>query len=95
MIKRNQSFNKTFFSIRYIYNLVNDSLLLYNYFKNNRLFSDFKFYRVMQIPYFIKIRAYKNFPKDSKEFKLYNNFLIKFISYKNEFKNLPDYIHIY
>ena len=77
LIKRNQSFNKTFFSIKYIYNLVGDSYLIYNYCKKNRLYSELKFYRIMKTPYFYKIRSYKNYQKDSKEFKLYNNFLIK------------------
>lgn len=95
LVKRNQTQNKIFYSIRFIYNTNHDMLCIYYYFKENRLFSDLKFFRVMQIPYFLKIRGYNNYPKDSIEFKLYNNFLIKFITYKNEDKKLPAYIYVY
>lgn len=94
-IKRNQTQDKIFYSIRYIYHNLADLLFLYQYFKQNRLFSDFKFFRVMQIPYFLRVRVYKNYPKDSVEFKLYNDFLIKFITSKNDDKKLPDYIYVY
>lgn len=94
LIKRNQTQGKIFYSIRYIYNKVSDMMLLYNYFKRNRLFSDLKFFRVMQIPYFFKVRDYKNYEKNSVEFKLYNNFLIRFFTYKNEEKKLPEYIYV-
>lgn len=94
-VKRNQNKYKVFYSIRFLYNNVNDMLSIYYYFKENRLFSDFKFFRVMLIVYFLKIRHYKNYSKDSIEFKLYNNFLIKFIAYRNQDKKLPDYIYVY
>jgi len=49
---------------------------LYDYFMKNRLYSDFKFYRVTKIDKFISIRDYKNEPKNSVEFKIYSDFLL-------------------
>lgn len=58
-------------------------VLLYDYFMKNRLFSDFKFYRVTQIKRFIEIRDYKNEPFESTEYQIYSDFLLKWIQYKN------------
>ena len=54
-------------------------IYLYNYFMKNRLYSDFKFYRVSKIKPFIAIRDYKNKPKNSAEFKVYSEFKLNTI----------------
>jgi len=56
---------------------------LYNYFMINRLYSDFKFYRVSKIKKFIEIRSYSQYPKDSPEFKIYSFFVLDWIQYQN------------
>ena len=54
---------------------------LYDYFMKNRLYSDFKFYRVSQIKKkFIEIR---NSEFDSVEFKIYSDFVLNWIQYRN------------
>ena len=58
-------------------------VLLYDYFMKNRLYSDFKFYRVTQIKRFIEIRDYKNEPFESTEYQIYSDFLLNWIQYKN------------
>jgi hypothetical protein len=90
--KRNQSFNKIFYSIRFSYANIEHMLPIYNYFKKNRLFSDFKFFRVMQIKKFLLLRSYKNFPKDSYEFQMYRKFIKQFFVYLNNNKPLPFYL---
>ena len=50
------------------------------YFMKNRLYSDFKFYRVSQIKNFIEIR---NSEFDSVEFKIYSDFVLNWIQYRN------------
>ena len=52
-------------------------VLLYDYFMKNRLYSDFKLYRVTQIKRFIEIRDYKNEPFESTEYQIYSDFLLK------------------
>jgi hypothetical protein len=91
-IKKNQTKDKIFYSIRFSYSSIDSMLILYNYFKINRCYSLFKFFRIMQIKEFLIIRKYKNYPLNSIEFKLYNNFLKKFFNYMNEHKPLPKYI---
>ena len=51
---------------------------LYDYFiaPNNRLYSNFKFYRVTKIKKFISIRDFKFEPKNSVEFKIYSDFVL-------------------
>ena len=56
---------------------------LYDYFMVNRLYSDFKFYRVTQIKRFIEIRVFKISEFKSVEFQMYYNFLLDWIQYKN------------
>ena len=58
-------------------------LFIYDYFMHNRLYCDIKFYRVTKIKSFIEIREYKTYPKDSLEHKIYSNFVINWIKYKN------------
>ena len=72
-----------FKSICYKFQTVKGMLLLYNYFIKNRLYSDFKFYRVTQIKKFIEIRDFKNFEFDSVEFQIYSNFVLNWIQHKN------------
>ena len=49
----------------------------------NRLYSDFKFYRVSKIKSFLWIRDFKAYPKNSLEFKKYSEFVLDWIQYKN------------
>ena len=56
---------------------------LYDYFLINRLYSDYKFYRITKIKSFLKIRDYKNYTKNSVEFKIYSYFILDWIQYKN------------
>ena len=49
----------------------------------NRLYSDFKFYRLTKIKKFIEIRKYQKSDFYSVEFKIYSNFLLDWIQYKN------------
>ena len=70
-------------TIAFRYQNVKEMVFLYDYFMKNRLYSDFKFYRVSKIKGFILIRSYKNDPKDSLEFKKYSDFVLDWIQYKN------------
>jgi hypothetical protein len=90
--KRNQSKNKIFYSIRFSYASTDNMLLLYNYFKINRLYSDFKYYRVMLIKKFLELRGYKNYPKESFEYISYKKCLFKFFTHMNLHKELPLYL---
>lgn len=92
LIKRNQTQEKIFYSIRFSYNTVENMRPLYEYFLLNRLYSDFKFYRAMQIKRFLELRAYHNHPKDSPEFLLYYNFIKNFVTHLNEHKAPPVYL---
>ncbi len=91
-IKKNQTADKIFYSIRFSFSCVSHMLPIYQYLKINRCYSEFKFFRGMQIIKFLQLRQFKTFPLDSAEFKLYNDFLIKFFSYLNENKPLPKFI---
>jgi hypothetical protein len=77
------SIRKSHNSITYKYQNVKGMVFLYEYFMKNRLYSDFKFYRVTKIKEFILIREFKNEPKDSIEFKKYSEFMLDWIQYKN------------
>ncbi len=90
--KRNQSANKTFYSIRYSFSSMDNMVLLYNFFKENRLYSNFKFFRVMCIKEFLELRYYKRSSEESYEYKTYIKFLYKFNQYMNEGKQLPKYL---
>jgi hypothetical protein len=74
--QKNNKYKKIYKSISFRYQTVRGMMNLYDYFMRNRLYSDFKFYRVTKIKEFILIRNYKNEPKDSVEFKIYSNFLL-------------------
>jgi len=82
LIRKNKTGGK-FKSIAFKYQTVGGMILLYDFFMKNRLYSDFKFYRVTKIKQFIEIRNYHNEPKDSIEFKIYSQFLLNWIQYKN------------
>jgi len=69
--------------ILYRYQNVKEMIYIYDYFMNNRLYSDFKFYRVSKIKRFIEIRKYKTSPFDSIEYKIYSDFLLDWIQYQN------------
>lgn len=77
-----------FNSIAFKFQTVKGMVYLYDYFiaPNNRLYSDFKFYRVTKIKKFISIRDLKNEPKDSVEFKIYSDFVLDWIQYRNPIK---------
>lgn len=76
---------KKYKSIAFKFQTVKGMILLYDYFIKNRLYSDFKFYRITQIIHFLPIRNFKKSQKNSKEWSLYRNFLINWIRYKNPF----------
>ena len=84
---RKKSSGKTsgqnFSSIAFKFQNVNSMLFIYDYFMQNRLYCDFKFYRVTQIKPFIEIRKYKTSPKNSLEHKIYSNFVLNWIKYEN------------
>lgn len=65
---------------------------LHDYFIENRLYSDFKFYRVSQIKKFITIRDFHNEPKDSVEFKIYSDFILDWIQYRNPMWNKVPFV---
>ena len=81
--KKNQTRNKIFQSISFKFQNVQGMIHVYNYFMLNRLYSDFKFYRISKIKEFIPIRSYQNKPLNSIEFNIYSKFILKWIQYKN------------
>ena len=87
IIKRSKYSKKSnstkFISIAFKFQNVNNMLFIYNYFMQNRLYSDMKFYRVSKIKPFIEIRKYKTSPKGSIEHKIYSDFVIDWIKYEN------------
>lgn len=70
-------------SICFKYQNVKGMVFLYEYFMVNRLYSDLKFYRISKIKEFIKIRDFQSYPKNSLEYKIYFNFILDWIQYKN------------
>ena len=93
--KKNQSFNKNnikYKSIAFKFQTVKGMLPLYDYFLKNRLYSDFKFYRVTQIKKFIEIRDYKNYEFDAIEFQIYSDFVLNWIQYKNPLWNKVPFV---
>lgn len=74
---------KDFNSICFKYQTVKSIVPIYDYFIINRLYCDFKFYRVTKIKNFIEIRHYKYYPFESEEFKLYSRFIINWIQHIN------------
>ena len=91
--KSNSSDRNTIYkTITFKYQTVKGMIYLYDYFMKNRLYSDLKFYRVSKIKYFIEIRSYKKEPKDSIEYKVYKNFILGWIQYKNPKWNKTPFI---
>jgi len=74
---------KDFTSIAFKFQNVDNMLFIYDYFMQNRLYCDMKFYRVTQIKAFIEIRKFKTSPVNSVEHKIYSNFVINWIKYDN------------
>ncbi|CAK7920008.1 putative endonuclease (mitochondrion) [[Candida] anglica] len=71
------------YSIKFTFQTVNGMMHLYNYFMINRLYSDFKFYRVSKMKRFMEIRTYQKSEFGSPEFKVYSLFLLDWMQYKN------------
>ncbi|MAS43780.1 MAG: hypothetical protein CML43_11630 [Rhodobacteraceae bacterium] len=82
--KRNQTRDKVFYSVRFIFGSSKDMMDIYEYFKKQRLYSQFKYFKVMQIREFVDLRGYKKFDKESIEHRKYSHFLNKFSTYMNE-----------
>lgn len=80
--KKNQ-YKNTFKSIAFKFQTVKGMVPLYDYFMLNRLYSDFKFFRVSQIKKFIPIRHFQNSEFNSVEFQIYSDFLLNWIQYNN------------
>lgn len=80
---KNQTPGKRFKTISFRFQSVQCMVPIYDYFIVNRLYSDFKFFRATQIKPFISIRQYAKYPFGSPEFKVYSNFLLKFIQHMN------------
>ena len=81
--KRKDSSNpKNFKFITFQFQNVNDMLFIYDYFMENRLYCDMKFYRISKIKPFIEIRKYKT-SKIDVERKKYCDFLINWFKYDN------------
>ena len=81
--QKSKQTNKEYHTIGFKYQSVRGMMPLYDFFIKNRLFSDFKFYRVTKIKEFLLIRNYNKDPKGSIEFKIYSDFLLDWIQYKN------------
>ena len=81
--KPSVAFRESHKSITFKYQTVKGMVFLYDYFMKNRLYSDFKFYRISKIKRFIEVRDYNNEPKNSIEFKIYSDFILDWIQYRN------------
>ena len=81
--KKNQTPGKVFNSIAFKYQTVGGMGYLYEYFKENELYCNMKYYRVMKIKEFLEIRHYRNYQYDSEEFKRYSRFVLDWIQYEN------------
>jgi len=84
---------KVYYSIAFKYQNVKDMVFVYDYFMKNRLYSDFKFYRVSKIKYFIEIRDLKKYPNESAEYKIYHDFILDWVQYQNPKWNRLVYIN--
>ena len=74
---------KNFTSIAFKFQNVGNMSFIYDYFMHNRLYSDIKFYRVSKIKPFVEIRVYKTSNKGTIEHKIYSDFVLDWIKYKN------------
>jgi LAGLIDADG endonuclease len=75
--------NVIFKSISFKYQTVQSMVPVYDFFMKNRLYCDFKFYRISQIKKFIEIRHFKSYPFESNEYKLYSKVVLEWIQYRN------------
>lgn len=75
LIKRNQTREKIYYSIRISYAAITNMKKIYEYVKKNRLYNDKKFKRVMKIKRFLEIREYKRYPEGTIERQVYENFI--------------------
>lgn len=75
-------YNKDLKYITFKFQSVRAMIPLYEYFMQNRLYSDYKFYRVSLIKKFIDIRHYQQ-NSNSIEYKIYTHFMLKWIQYRN------------
>ena len=82
-LKRNQTRKKIYYSIRFSFDTVGNMIHIYRFVQSFRLFSDFKYYRVNQIPTFLQVRQYKKEKKGSFEHRAFSRWVIDFISYQN------------
>jgi hypothetical protein len=82
-VKKNQQNDKVFYSITFKFQTVESMIPIYDYFMKNRLYCDMKFYRISKIKEFIQIRSFKNYEKNSYEYKLYREFMLNWIKYQN------------
>lgn len=90
MRKESLRLNKKYKSIIFSYQTVSGMIYLYRYFMKNRLYSDFKFYRISKILRFIEIRRYNKYDYNSEEFLIYSEFLLDWIKYLNpKYDNIP------
>ena len=74
---------KLYKSIAFKFQTVGGMIFLYDAFMRNRLYCDIKFYRVSSIKKFLSIRHYRDQPFDTLEYKIYADFVLKWIQYKN------------
>jgi Cytochrome C and Quinol oxidase polypeptide I/LAGLIDADG endonuclease len=81
--QKSKQTNKEYHSIGFKFQTVKGMMPLYDFFMKNRLYSDFKFYRVTKIKEFLLIRNYNKDPKGSIEFKIYSDFLLDWVQYRN------------
>ena len=70
-------------SLRVIYQSVRGMSAVYHYFLTQRLVGDFKFQRAMAIQRFLSLRHYKLCAFGSVEQRIYSEFCVVFLSYKN------------
>jgi LAGLIDADG endonuclease len=75
--------NVIFKSISFKYQTIRSMVPVYDFFMKNRLYCDFKFYRISQIKKFIEIRHFKSYPFESNEYKLYSKVVLDWIQYRN------------
>jgi len=89
LIKRNQTKDKIFYSIRFVFCPSVDCMIhIYNFAMKSRNYSDFKFYRLTQIKSFLEVRCFKNAIKGSDEHKIYSKWVLNFVSHLNPNPNI-------
>ncbi len=90
--KTNKTPGRVFQSIAFKYKTVGSMLFVYEYFMKNRLYSDFKFYRISKIKPFLDIRHFQKCDKSSPEFKIYSNLLLDWIKFHNPMWNRVPFV---